>query len=185
MVAPEPTSAGRRGSGAEEHVATSELNSVRRRSSRGGRARSHGTCDSARAHLGREARSGAEEHVVAPELSSRGGRGPGPCGSTGAHLGRKARSRAEEHVAASELNSARRRDPGPWDTWQHRSPPRQEGEVRSCRTRGSTGAHLDREERSGATGYVAACGCTSCSLSDLKLGCGGTRSLGYRYTSTA
>jgi hypothetical protein len=39
-------------------------------SSRGGRARSHETCDSAGAHPGREARSGAEERVAAPELNS-------------------------------------------------------------------------------------------------------------------
>jgi hypothetical protein len=97
----------------------------------------------------REAEPGAMGHVAAPEPTYR----------------QEAKSRAEEHMAASELNSARRRGPGPRDTWQHRSPPRQEGEVRGCRTRGSTGAHLDREERSGATGYVAARGCTSCSLS--------------------
>jgi hypothetical protein len=39
-------------------------------SSRGGRAQSHGTRGSAGAHLGREARSRAEEHVAAPELNS-------------------------------------------------------------------------------------------------------------------
>jgi hypothetical protein len=133
-------------------------------SSRGGRARSHGTCGSGRAHLGREARSGAKERVAAPELNS-SRRGLGPRGSTGAHLDSNARSGAEEHVAAPELNSARRRGPGPRDTWQHRSPPRQEGEVQGCRTRESTGAHLDREERSGAIRYVAACGYTPCSLS--------------------
>jgi hypothetical protein len=65
---------------------------------------------SAGAHLAREARSGAEEHVAAPELSSRGGRARshGTCGSAGAHLGREARSGAEERVTALELNSARR-----------------------------------------------------------------------------
>jgi hypothetical protein len=41
-------------SGAEEHMAASKL------SSRGGRARSHRTCGSVRAHLSREARSGVE-----------------------------------------------------------------------------------------------------------------------------
>jgi hypothetical protein len=92
---------------------------------------------STRAHLGREARSEVEEHVVAPELSSQGGRSQshGTRGSAGANLGREARSRAEEHVAAPGLNSARRRDPGLRDTWQYRSPPRQEGEVQGCRTR--------------------------------------------------
>jgi hypothetical protein len=102
-------------------------------------------------------RSGAEEHVAASELSSWGGRAQshGTRGSAGAHLGREARSRAEEHMTASELNSARRRAPGPRDAWLHRSPPRQECDVRGCRTRGRTGAHLDRDKRSRATGYVA------------------------------
>jgi hypothetical protein len=50
--------------GAMGYVAAPEL------SSQGGRARSHGTCGSAGAHLGREVRSGAEEHVAAPELNS-------------------------------------------------------------------------------------------------------------------
>jgi hypothetical protein len=70
---------------------------------------------SAGAHLGREARSGAEEHVAAPELSSRGGRARshGIRGSVGAHLGREARSGAEERVVALELNLVRRRGPGP------------------------------------------------------------------------
>jgi hypothetical protein len=86
-------------------------------------------------------------------------------GSVGVHLSREARSGAEEHVAALKLNSARKRGPGPRDTWQHRSPPRQVGEVRDYRTRGSIGAHLDREARSGATGYVAVRGCTSFCLS--------------------
>jgi hypothetical protein len=39
-------------------------------SSRGGRARSHVTRGSAGAHLSREARSGAEEHMAALELNS-------------------------------------------------------------------------------------------------------------------
>jgi hypothetical protein len=66
-------------------------------------------------HLGREVRSGAEEHVAAPELSSRGGRAWShvTCDSAGAHLGREARSGAEERVAVPELNSARRRGSGP------------------------------------------------------------------------
>jgi hypothetical protein len=41
-------------------------------SSRGGRARSHGTRDSARAHLDREVRLGAEEHVAESEPTSVG-----------------------------------------------------------------------------------------------------------------
>jgi hypothetical protein len=46
--------------GAEELVAAPEL------SSRGGKARCHGTRGSAEAHFDREARSGAEERVAAP-----------------------------------------------------------------------------------------------------------------------
>jgi hypothetical protein len=89
---------------------------------------------------------------------------PGPRGSTEAHLGSEARSEAEEHVAALEPTSTGWRSPELRNTWQHRSPPQQEDEVQGCKTRGSTGAHLDREERSGATGYVVACGCTPCYL---------------------
>jgi hypothetical protein len=65
---------------------------------------------SAGAHLDREVRSGAEEHVAALELSSWGGRARSHMthGSAGAHLSREVRSRAEEHVAAPELNSVRR-----------------------------------------------------------------------------
>jgi hypothetical protein len=102
-------------SGAEEHVAASEL------SSRGGRARSHGTRGSAGAHPDREARSGAEEHVAAPELNSarkrgavprdtwqhlsspqQGGevRGRGTRGGSGAHLCREVWSEAIACVAA-------------------------------------------------------------------------------------
>jgi hypothetical protein len=40
--------------------------------------------------------------------------------------------------------------------WQHQSPPQPGGEVRSHRTRGSAGAHLSREVRSGAIGHVEA-----------------------------
>jgi hypothetical protein len=74
---------------------------------------------SAGAHLGREARSGAEEHVAAPELSFQGGRAQshGTRGSTGAQLDRETRSEVEEHVTALELNSVKRRVPGPRDTW--------------------------------------------------------------------
>jgi hypothetical protein len=74
--------------------------------------------DSAGAHFDREARSGAEEHVAAPEISSRRDRGWGhrTRGSAGAHIGREVRSEAEEHVTATERNSARRRDPMPRDT---------------------------------------------------------------------
>jgi hypothetical protein len=109
-----------------------------------------GPCGSARTHLGREARSGAEEHVAALELSSRGGRAwsHGTRGSVGAHLGREARSGAEEHMTALEINSARRRGLGP---------------------RGSTGAHLGKEVRSRAAGHVTASEPTSAGRCGLKL----------------
>jgi hypothetical protein len=118
------------------------------------------------AHLGREARYRAEEHVAAPKLSSQGGRARshGTRGSTGAHLDREARFGAEEHVTAPELNSVRRRGPGPWATWQHQSSSQQGGEVRGRGTRGGSRAHLCREVWSEATAYVAARGCTLCSL---------------------
>jgi hypothetical protein len=78
------------------------------------------------AHLGREVRSGAEEHAIASELSSREGRVRShvTCGSAGAHLGGEVRSGGEKHVVVPELNSARRRGSGPQDTWQHQSQPR-------------------------------------------------------------
>jgi hypothetical protein len=136
------------------------------RSSHLGEARP-GPRGNAGAHLDREARSGAEEHVAAPKLSSRGGRARshGTRGSAGAHLGREARSGVEERVAAPELNSARRRGPGPWATWQHRSSPQQGDEVRGRGTHGGSGAHLCREVWSEATACVTVRGCTSCSLS--------------------
>jgi hypothetical protein len=125
---------------------------------------------SAGAHLGREVRSRAGEHMAAPELSSQGGRARshGTCGSTGAHLGREARSRAEERVMAPELNSARRRGTGPRATWEHRSSPQQGGEVRGHGTRGGSRAHLCTEVWSVSTACVAAHGCTSYSLSKLR-----------------
>jgi hypothetical protein len=122
---------------------------------------------SAGAHLSREVRSGAEEHMVAPELSSRGGsaRSHGTCGSAGAHLGWEARSRVEERVATLEINSARRRGPGPRATWKHRSSPQQGGEVRGRGTHGGSEAHLCREVWSKTIAYMVARGCTPCSLS--------------------
>jgi hypothetical protein len=92
-------------SGAKKHVAASEL------SSRGSKARSHGTRGRAGAHLGREPRSRAEERVVAPELNSARRRGTGPRGSTGAHLSKEMRSGVVGHVAAPELTSAGRCGP--------------------------------------------------------------------------
>jgi hypothetical protein len=131
-----------------------------------GEARS-GPRGSTGAHLAREARSRAEEHVAAPELSSQRIRAwsHGTRGSARAHLGMEVRSGAEEHVAAPELNSARRRGLGSRDTWQHRSSPQKGGEVWGHGTRGGSGAHLCREVWSEATVCVAARRCTTCSLS--------------------
>jgi hypothetical protein len=130
-----------------------------------GEARS-GPRGSTEAHLGREARSGAEKHVAAPELSPQGGRARshGTRGSARAHLDREARPGAEERVAAPELNLARRRGPRPRATWQHHSSPQQD-EVRGRGTRGGTGVHLCRKVWSEATACVAARGCTHCYLS--------------------
>jgi hypothetical protein len=110
---------------------------------------------------------GAMGHVGALKLPRRGGRARshGTRGSTRTHLSKEARPGAKGHMAAPKLTLARRRGLGPWDTWQRQSPPWQEGENRGHETCGSTGAHLGREVRSGVTGHVVACGCTSCSLS--------------------
>jgi hypothetical protein len=59
-------------------------------------------------------------------------------------------------MTALELTSTRRRGPGPQNTSQRRSSPRQWGEVRGRGTRDSTGAHLNKEARSGAEGHVVA-----------------------------
>jgi hypothetical protein len=44
----------------------------------------------------------------------------------------------------------------PWGMWQCWSPPQSGGEVQSHMTRGSAGADLNREVRSGVIGHVAA-----------------------------
>jgi hypothetical protein len=98
--------------GAVGYVAVPEL------SSWGGRARSHGTRGSTGAHLVREARFGAEEHVAAPELTLSRRQGPElrdtwsspqqggevqdreTCGGTEAHLCREVWSEATAYVAA-------------------------------------------------------------------------------------
>jgi hypothetical protein len=92
-------------------------------------------------------------------------RSQGTRGSAGDHLGREARCRAEGHMTVPELTSVRRRRPRPHDTWQCQNPPWQGGEVRGRETRGCAGAHLCREVRSEATGYVIARGCTPYPLS--------------------
>jgi hypothetical protein len=111
----------------------------------------------------KKAEPGAIRHMVAPELTSAKRRGPGlrdtwqhrssprqgdevqghgTRGITGAHLVKEARSGTEGHVAAPELTSARRRGPGSRDKWWHRSPPLQEGVVRSYSLRDSAWMHI-------------------------------------------
>jgi hypothetical protein len=106
-------------------------------------------------------------HVEAPELPSQEGRARshGTRGSAGAHLSKEAKFGAVGHMAALELTLARRRGLDLRDTWRRRSSPHQGGEVRGYETRGSSGAHLCREVWSEVTAYMAARGCTHCSLS--------------------
>jgi hypothetical protein len=105
-------------------------------------------------------------------------------------------------VAESELISTGRRGPELRNTWQRRSSTQKGGEARGHVTRGSTGAHLSKEVRSGAVGHVAApvptsagrCGpklqlawqCVDAHPApclDLELVCRGTQSPGCRQRS--
>jgi hypothetical protein len=70
-------------------------------SSRRGRAQSHGTHGSVRAHLGREVMSGVEKHVATLEFNSVRRRGPGPR-DTWQHRS----SPQQRHVVAPEPTSA-------------------------------------------------------------------------------
>jgi hypothetical protein len=49
-----------------------------------------------------------------------------------------------------------KQSPKTWDTWQHRSSPRQGGKVRSRGTHDSAGAQLNKEARSENMGHMAA-----------------------------
>jgi hypothetical protein len=60
------------------------------------------------------------------------------------------------HVAAPEPTSAGRRGPELRNTWRCRSSTQQGDETRDHGPRGSTGAHLSKEVRSGAAGHMAA-----------------------------
>jgi hypothetical protein len=109
-------------------------------------------------------------------------------------------SGAVRHMAALEPSRARRWGPQSCDTWQHRSPPEQGGRVRCREARGSTRSCLSREAGFGAVGHVAASEpisiwrqgpelqnmwqCVDVRHSpylDLKVICGGTRTVGYRH----
>jgi hypothetical protein len=64
-------------------------------------------------------------------------------------------------VTAPELTLSERQGPELRDTWQRRISPQQRGEVWGHETRGSAGAHLNKEARSGTAGHVAALKSTS------------------------
>jgi hypothetical protein len=125
---------------------------------------------------------GAVGHMAALKLPSQESRGP-----------------SRETRGSTEAPLSGRQSPEPWDTWQHRSSPRQGGKDRSRGTRGSVRAHLSKEARSEAAGHVVAseptsagrCGpklqlmwqrvdARSAPYLDLELICGGTRSAEYR-----
>jgi hypothetical protein len=106
-------------------------------------------------------------HVAAPEPTSAGWRGPelrNMWQRRSSPLG-EAEPRAMGHVAVSETTSVGRRGSELGNTWQHRSSTQKGGEVQGHGTRGGSGAHLRKEAWSEATIYVAARGCTPCSLS--------------------
>jgi hypothetical protein len=130
----------------------------------------------------RKAEPRAIGHAAALKLPSQEGRAPsrGRCGSTKTPL-------------------SGRQSPEPCHTWLHWSSSRQGGKDQSRGTRGSAGAHLSKEARSGAAGHVVAPEPTftgRCDLKvqltwqrvdarpapclDLELVCGGTRSSRYR-----
>jgi hypothetical protein len=77
--------------------------------------------------------------------------------------------RAAGHVAAPKPTSAGRCGPETLDKWQHQSSLQLGGEAWSHFTRGSVGAHLSREARSGAIGHVAASEPISTGRSGLEL----------------
>jgi hypothetical protein len=60
------------------------------------------------------------------------------------------------HVAAPESTSIGRRGLELRNMWQRRSSTQQGGDARVHGPRGSTGAHLSKEVRSGAAGHVTA-----------------------------
>jgi hypothetical protein len=137
--------------------------------------------------------------VAAPEPTSVGTRGPelrNTWQRWSSPLG-EAEPGAMGHVAVPEPTSTGRRCPELRNVWQRRSSTQQVDEARGHGPRGSTGAHLSKEVRSEATGYMAAQKPTSaerCGLKlqltwqcvdacptpylNLELVCGGTRSQG-------
>jgi threonine dehydrogenase-like Zn-dependent dehydrogenase len=75
----------------------------------------------------------------------------------------------DERMAALEPTSTGRRGTELRNTWQRRSSIQQGGEARGHVLCGSTGAHLNKEVRSGAVGHVAAAEPTSTGRCDPKL----------------
>jgi hypothetical protein len=107
---------------------------------------------------------GAVGYVATLEHSSRGGEAGATWQRRSSPL-REAEPGAMGHVATSEPTSAGRRGPELRAMWQHRSSPQQGGEVRGHGTHSGSEAQLYREVWSATTAYVAARGCTPCSLS--------------------
>jgi hypothetical protein len=140
-------------------------------------------------------------HVVAPDPTSVGRRGS-ELRNTWQHrsspLG-EVDPGAMGHMAAPELTSAGRRGPELRNAWRRRSSTHQGDEAQGHGPRGSTGAHLSKEARSGAMGHAVALKPTSVGRCGPKLQltwqrmdarptpclhleivCGGTRSSGCR-----
>jgi hypothetical protein len=139
--------------------------------------------------------------VVVPEPTSPGRRGPelrNTWQRRSSPLG-EAEPGAMGHVAVPEPTSAGRRGPELRNAWRRRSSTQQGDDARGHGPRGSTGAHLSKEVRSGAVGHVTAPKPTSTgrrgpklqlmwqsmdayptSCLDIELVCGGTRSSGCR-----
>jgi hypothetical protein len=96
--------------------------------------------------------------VTASEPTSAGRRGPelrNTWQRRSSPLG-EAEPEAIGHVVAPEPTAIGRRGPKLRNVWRHRSSTQQGDEARSYGPRGSTGAHLSKEVRSGATGHMAA-----------------------------
>jgi hypothetical protein len=109
--------------------------------------------------------------VAAPEPTSVGTRGPelrNTWQRWSSPLG-EAEPGAMGHVAVPEPTSTGRRCPELRNAWQRRSSTQQVDEARGHGPRGSTGAHLSKEVRSGTTGQVVAPKPTSVGMCGPKL----------------
>jgi hypothetical protein len=90
--------------------------------------------------------------MSAPELISEAGavRSRRTRVSAGALFGGEAESGAEGRIAVSDSSWMVRRGPEPLGTWQHRSPPRRRGGVRSLGHVAASEPSLSKEAGSGA-----------------------------------